>query len=517
MSVSATVPDAPYRMLQNAPAIWRWRSNPAGIVVLGAARNPRRAALIDDDAQLTFAELHRRTNGVAAAWRGAGLGEHSIVGVLARNGALFMEASIAAAKIGADVIYLNGAFAPAQVAEVVAHEGIDVLVYDDELAPAAALATPSVVVTETAIARAAAQTGDVPLAPPTRVGRVVVLTSGTTGRPRGAARGGSTSASKALDAAGILACIPFAPGERAVIAAPLFHGLGLFTANLTLMLNGTVVLRRRFDPEQVLADVTDRRATLLVAVPVMLQRIMELPRRTLDMYDTSSLRVVISGGAALPGELAQRFMDRFGEVLYNVYGSSETALATVALPRDLRAAPGTAGHPVPGVTVAILDDDGRRVDPGAVGRVFVGSPFGFDGYTGGGSKDSVAGLLATGDLGHLDRWGRLSIDGREDDMIVSGGENVFPGEVEDLLSTHPGVAEVSVIGVDDDQYGQRLRAFVVPRASAGATAEQLQTYVHDRLARFKTPREIVFVQTLPRTATGKVLKRELRAMEVESK
>jgi acyl-CoA synthetase (AMP-forming)/AMP-acid ligase II len=515
MSVSASVPDAPYRMLSHLGDIWRWRSNPAGIVVLGAARNPTRIALIDDDAEVTFAELDRRTNAVAASWRAAGLGEHSIVGVLARNGRLFMEASIAATKLGADVVYLNGSFAPAQVADVVAHEGIDVLFYDDELAPAAALANPTVAVTEAAIA-AAGETGNTTLMPPSRTGRVVVLTSGTTGRPKGAGRDGSTSPGKALDAAGILSCIPFAPGERAVIAAPLFHGLGLFTANLTLMLNGTLVLRRRFDPEQVLRDIAEREATLLVAVPVMLQRILELPRRTLDMYDTSSLRLVISGGAALAGELAQRFMDRFGDVLYNVYGSSETALATVALPRDLRAAPGTAGHPVPGVKVAILDDGGRPVPNGATGRVFVGSPFGFDGYTGGGSKDVVAGMLATGDLGHLDRRGRLSIDGREDDMIVSGGENVFPGEVEDLLSTHAAVAEVSVIGVPDPDYGQRLRAFVVPRAGATATAEELRDYVHDRLARFKTPREIVFVSTLPRTATGKVLKRELRTMEVES-
>jgi acyl-CoA synthetase (AMP-forming)/AMP-acid ligase II len=516
LSASAGMPDAPYRLLQSFPAIWRWRSNPAGIVVLGAARNPDRVAIIDDDAEVTFAELDDRTSAIAASWRAAGLGEHSIFGVLARNGVLFMEASIAAAKLGADVVYLNGAFAPGQVADVVVDEHIDVLVYDDDLMPAVALANPKVAVTEAAIMRAAGQGDDVTLAPPDRTGRVIVLTSGTTGRPKGAGRDGSTGASKALDAAGILTCIPFAPGERAVIAAPLFHGLGLFTANLTLMLSGTVIVRRHFDPEQLLRDIVDRRATMLVVVPVMLQRIMELPRRTLDLYDTSSLRLVISGGAALPGELAQRFMDHFGEVLYNVYGSTETALATVALPRDLRAAPGTAGRPVPGVKVAVLDDRGQAVSDGVIGRVFVGSPFGFDGYTGGGSKDRVAGLLATGDLGHLDRWGRLSIDGREDDMIVSGGENVYPGEVEDLLSEHPAVAEVSVIGVPDEAYGQRLKAFVVRRAGTAATSEQLQAYVHDRLARFKTPREIVFVRTLPRTATGKVLKRELRVMKSES-
>jgi fatty-acyl-CoA synthase len=207
-------------------------------------------------------------------------------------------------------------------------------------------------------------------------------------------------------------------------------------------------------------------------------------------------------------------MDRFGDVLYNVYGSSETALATVALPRDLRAAPGTAGRAVPGVRVAVVDDRGRTLPSGEVGRVFVGSPFGFDGYTGGGGKESVGGLLGTGDLGHFDRWGRLSIDGRQDDMIISGGENVFPGEVEELLAEHPAVAEAAVVGVPDDQYGQRLRAFVVLRPGYAVSGDELKALVHDRLARFKTPREIAFVDSLPRTATGKVLKRVLRVAEM---
>jgi acyl-CoA synthetase (AMP-forming)/AMP-acid ligase II len=514
MSVSSTMPGDPYRMLQRFPDIWRWRSNPAGIVELGAARRPQRVAIADDEADVTFAELDRRTDAIATAWRAAGLGEQSTVGVLARNGHIFIEASLAAAKLGADVVYLNGAFAARQVAEVVKDERVDVLFYDDALAEAASLASPTVAVTEAAISRAAEQRDSDRLAPPSRVGRVVVLTSGTTGRPKGASRPGSAGAAKTLDAAGILTCIPFLPGEVSVVAAPLFHGLGLFTSNLTLMLNGTVVLRSRFDPEQTLQDISDRRATVLVAVPVMLQRMLELPAHRLDLFDTSSLRIVISGGAQLSGDLAARFMDRFGDILYNIYGSSETALATVALPRDLRAAPGTAGRPVPGVRLAVLDDDGRPVPDGQTGRIFVGSPFGFDGYTGGGSKDSVAGLLATGDVGHLDRRGRLSIDGREDDMIVSGGENVFPAEVEELLAAHPAVVEVSVIGVPDDTYGQRLRAFVVRRDADAVDADELKSYVHDRLARFKTPREIVFVESLPRNATGKVLKRELRTVEV---
>jgi fatty-acyl-CoA synthase len=298
--------------------------------------------------------------------------------------------------------------------------------------------------------------------------------------------------------------------DTTVVAAPLFHGFGLFGANLALALSSTIVLRNRFDPERVLADIAANRAKVLVVVPVMLQRLLSLPRSVIDSYDTSSLRVVLCGGAALSGELANRFMDRFGDVVYNVYGSTESGFATVANPRDLRKAPGTAGRPTPGVTVRIVDERGERVANGTVGRVLVGSGLRMDGYTGGGGKEIIDGLVVTGDVGHLDRWGRLFIDGRDDDMIVSGGENVFPAEVEDVLMTHPAVAEAAVIGVPDAEFGQRLRAFVALADGHNATEDELKSYVHDQLARFKTPRDVVFVGALPRTATGKVLKRELQ-------
>jgi fatty-acyl-CoA synthase len=270
-----------------------------------------------------------------------------------------------------------------------------------------------------------------------------------------------------------------------------------------------VVLRRKFDPEQVLADIAANRARAMVVVPVMLQRMLALPRRITDCYDVSSLRVVLCGGAALSGTLANEFMGRFGEVLYNVYGSTESGFATVASPRDLRQAPGTAGRPTPGVIVRVADAEGKPMRAGVTGRVLVGSGLRMDGYTGGGGKEVIDGLVVTGDLGHLDRRGRLFIDGREDDMIVSGGENVFPGEVENTLTSHNGVADAAVIGVADAEYGQRLRAFVVRAGGSTVTAEELKDFVHAQLARFKTPRDVVFIDELPRTATGKIIRREL--------
>ena len=182
----------------------------------------------------------------------------------------------------------------------------------------------------------------------------------------------------------------------------------------------------------------------------------------LAKYDLSSLRVTAASGSALPGPLAQRWMDQFGDNLYNLYGSTEVAWATIATPDDLRAAPGTAGLPPRGTVVKIVDHEGKgEVPTGETGRVFVGNEMAFEGYTGGGGKDVYEGLLSSGDVGHFDQAGRLFIDGRDDEMIVSGGENVFPREVEDLLAGHDAVKEVAVIGVDDEDFGQRLKAFVV--------------------------------------------------------
>jgi fatty-acyl-CoA synthase len=244
----------------------------------------------------------------------------------------------------------------------------------------------------------------------------------------------------------------------------------------------------------------------------MLQRILALPESARSAYDLSGLRVVASSGSALPGDLALAWMDAFGDNLYNIYGSTEVAYASIAQPDDLRAAPTSAGRPPWGTVVKVLDPTGAEVAPGEPGRIFVGNTLLFEGYTGGGHKEIVDGLMSTGDLGRFGPDGRLYVEGRDDEMIVSGGENVFPKEVEDCLVRHAGVVDAAAIGVDDADFGQRLRAFVVLAEDAqGVTGETLQDWVRENLARYKVPREIVVVPELPRNATGKVLKRELRS------
>jgi fatty-acyl-CoA synthase len=343
---------------------------------------------------------------------------------------------------------------------------------------------------------------------PAEPGKAIILTSGTTGTPKGASR----SQPKSLDpAAALLSRIPLRAREKTMIAAPLFHAWGFAQFMLGLGLSSTIVLKRKFDPEATLSLTAQHECTALAVVPVMIQRILELDDEVLERYDLSKVRCVPVSGSALPGPLSERWMDLFGENLYNLYGSTEVAWATIATPEDLRAAPGTAGKVPRGTVVRIYDDEGNHIDePGKTGRIFVGNEMQFEGYTGGGNKDSIDGLMSSGDVGHFDEAGRLFIDGRDDDMIVSGGENVFPGEVEDLLSGHEKVAEAAVFGVDDEKFGQRLKAVVVAKKGKKLTEDEVKKFVKANLAGYKVPRDVEFIDELPRTSTGKVLKRELQ-------
>ena len=240
----------------------------------------------------------------------------------------------------------------------------------------------------------------------------------------------------------------------------------------------------------------------------MIQRILELEDEVLSRYDLSKVKAVPVSGSALPGDLSKRWMDHFGENLYNLYGSTEVAWATIATPKDLREAPGTSGLPPRGTIVKIYDDEGNETKQGETGRIFVGNDLQFEGYTGGGNKDVIDGLMSSGDVGHFDDEGRLFVDGRDDDMIVSGGENVFPQEVEELLEGHDSIKEAAVFGVDDEKFGQRLKAVVVSKKKM--SADEVKKYVKTNLAGYKVPRDVEFVNELPRTSTGKVLKRELK-------
>ena len=491
-------------------------SSIAGFAAAARLR-PNQVGVIDERRQYTYKQIYERSLSIANGLRDLGIQEGSQVGVLIRNHAGFIEAMNAVGALGANVCLLNTGFAGPQLRDVVEREKITALIFDEEFEEVVEAAPGSCLriyawqdkdSSGTHLAALANHYAPQPVPKPTRPGSATILTSGTTGTPKGARRSSPTSDAKS--AVGILEKLPLHIGQRTLVSAPMFHSWGFAQLMMGSILGHCFILQRRFEPEKALSALDQHRAELFAVVPVMLQRILSLDSDVLNRFETGCLRGTLSSGSALPGELALRWMDQFGDNLYNFYGSTEAAQTSIAIPADLRAAPGTAGRVPRGTTVRILDDQGQPVARGEVGRIFVGNESQFEGYTGGGGKEIADGLMSIGDLGWFDAEGRLFVGGRDDDMIVSGGENVFPREVEDLLSDRADVHEAAVIGVPDDDFGQRLRGFVVMKAGEVFDENELKTFIRDRLARHKVPREIIHSSELPRNPTGKVLKRVLR-------
>ncbi|MGZ5404885.1 MAG: AMP-binding protein [Nocardioides sp.] len=506
-------PLGPRTLVGLARVLKQWGTGPAGGFATVALTDPHRVAIVDELGELTFSEIHRRSNALARGLAEIGVGEGDSVAVMCRNHRGFVDATIAIAKLGADILYLNTSFAGPQLVDVLEREAPTAVIHDEEfteLLQGADLEHRVLAWTDTddhevTLESLIASHDDSEVEAPERHARIVILTSGTTGTPKGAPRNEA-----GIDAAvSLMSRLPLRRGWRTHICAPLFHTWGFAHLALGMLLGSTVVLRRKFDPEEALRTTEDERCDSLVVIPVMLQRMLALPEETLAAYDLSRVKVVAASGSALPGTLALSWMDHFGDNLYNIYGSTEVAYASIATPVDLREAPSSAGRPPHATVVRILDEDGEQVPDGETGRIFVGNSMLFEGYTGGGSKDLVDGLMSTGDVGKFGDDGRLYVEGRDDEMIVSGGENVFPQEVEDCIVEHEHVADAAAIGVEDEDYGMRLRAFVVLRAGGHLSADDVKGHVKTHLARYKVPREIVFLDDLPRNATGKILKRHL--------
>ena len=512
-------PTWPDRLVTAANALIRFGPTPAAGYTAAAARFPDDIAIIDESGTITFREVHERSNAIAHAMSDDGVNEGDNIGLMMRNHRGFVEALVACSKLGCNALFLNTAFSGPQLTEVCQREKPKALMYDQEFEEVLHDASrrrlryigwrdPEVETKDPTLDELCERGDPSDVIPPAAPGKAIILTSGTTGTPKGASR----SQPKSLDpAAALLDRIPLRAREKTMIAAPLFHAWGFAHFTLGMGLSSTLVLKRKFDPEATLSLTARHECTALVVVPVMLQRILALPEDTLAMYDLGKLRVVPVSGSALPGSVSEKWMDLFGENLYNLYGSTEVAWATIATPEDLRAAPGTAGRIPRGTVVRVYDDDDQPIEePGVTGRIFVGNDMQMEGYTGGGGKDAIDGLMSSGDVGHFDEEGRLFIDGRDDDMIVSGGENVFPQEVEELLQGHDDVEEVAVFGVDDEEFGQRLKAVVVTKKGKKMTEKDVKAFVKSNLAGYKVPRDVEFIDELPRNATGKILKRELK-------
>ncbi len=498
----------------------------ATLAIQGGRKYPALPAVVDERGTLTYKQVDDRSTALARGLNRLGVGEGSVVGVLCRDHRGLIIAMAACGKVGARVVLMNTGFAKPQFADVCARENVKAVLHDSEflgLLDALPADLPRVLTwvddgtdvptgAQTIDDIVAANTSE-PLPAPGKPGGVVILTSGTTGLPKGAPRVKVSP----LTTAELVDRVPFPRKGTMVIVSPIFHGTGLATYMVGATLGNKVVTTRRFKPEHTLALIADHRADMLVAVPTMLNRIVALDPDVIASYDTSSLKTIAVAGSALTPELSNRVQDTFGDVLYNIYASTECGFATIATPAELRSAPGTAGRTPVTSEVVLFDEHDRRIDGADKrGRIFIRSAARFEGYTDGRNKQVIDGYMSSGDTGHFDENGLLFVDGRDDDMIVSGGENVFPQEVENLLAEHGDVSDAAVVGVDDVDFGKRLRAFVVLKPGAQRNPEGIKLYVKDNLARHKVPREVVFIDELPRNATGKLLRRALVEMDVDS-
>lgn len=497
------------------------------IPALNARRNPHRTAIVDDEGTMTFTELNDAVNAVANGLLGLGVRGGDGVAILARNHRWFLIANYASARVGARTILLNTEFSGPQIRDVSEREGARVIIYDDEYSDAVKMASPALGAiralgtnpdspepsssTDETLAELIERSSKDAAPKATKKSSIIILTSGTTGTPKGATRHAPPTLAPI---GGVLSAVPFKAGEVTALPSPMFHALGYLHATIAMTLGSTLVLHRRFTPAVVLSDVATHKVTAIVVVPVMLSRMLDALEAMPTKPDLSNLRIIFVSGSQLGAELATRAMKDIGPVVYNLYGSTEISFVSIARPQDLKKNPATVGPMIKGVKVKILDEHGSELPTGKVGRIFVGTFFPFEGYTGGGNKEIIDGLMSSGDVGYFDSDGLLYVSGRDDEMIVSGGENVFPAEVEDLISGHPEVIEATAIGVEDKDFGQRLRAFVVLKDGAALTEDAIKDYVRNHLARYKVPREVIFIAELPRNPTGKILKRELRQIEI---
>ncbi|NKX86836.1 acyl-CoA synthetase [Nocardia coubleae] len=509
--------------------LWTARSNrrygPQATLIMKAAKEfPDAPALVDERGVLTYRELDKQSNALANALLARGLRPGSVIGVLARDHRGLVLTISAAGRAGLRLAMMNTGFARPQFAEVAVREKVRAVLHDEEFtdllsalpadlprlltwtdsAPTVSLGTPTI---DGLIASAGTELP----APPERPGGFIILTSGTTGLPKGAPRTSLSPVTSAM----FVDRIPFPRRGTVLIASPIFHSTGFATWTIAAALANQVVTMRRFDAETTLATLAAHRAEMLVAVPTMLNRILALGTEVLARYDLSALRVIAVAGSAVSPELSERIQDAFGEVLYNLYGSTEVAICSVAQPAELRLAPGTVGRPPVTAQVALFDDNDRRIErPLVKGRIFARTAAPFEGYTDGRTKQIIDGYMSTGDMGHFDRHGLLHVDGRDDDMIVSGGENVYPLEVENLLAALPGVHDAAVVGVPDGDFGKRLRAVIVAAPGSSLDAHAVKDHVRAHLARYKVPRDVIFLDELPRNATGKVVRRTLEKLDL---
>jgi acyl-CoA synthetase (AMP-forming)/AMP-acid ligase II len=494
------------------------RSHPASALRLHAKNSPERVALVGGGRSFRYGELDALVDGLGAALRRRGVGRGDAVAVVLKNRPEFLMLQYALGRLGASAVNVSWRSTPDELGHVLADSGARWLFADDGARAAAEAASarlgagrvvlvggepgPFVPFAELAEGPAGGAIDDDP-----EGGAIVMYTSGTTGRPKGAVRTFSrdafTQTLRFLDAAA------FDRDDVHYAACPLYHATAYGFVGLTFVLGARVVLGDEFSPASFDRDVRRHGVTHAAIVPTMLYRLVEAARQGALPALPRTLRALFVGGAPLTPALAAAALGAFGDVLYQFYGSTETGIVTFAGPADLRAAPGTIGRALRGNDVRLLDAAGAPVAEGEVGELYVKNPWTFDAYhrdEGATAAGRRGGYFSVGDLARRDAEGRYFLAGRGRELIISGGVNVYPAEVEAALAEHPDVADAAVVGVPDDEWGERVRAYVVAREGRAPEAAALVAHCRERLSGPKVPRDVVFLAALPRTPTGKVLK-----------
>jgi fatty-acyl-CoA synthase len=531
-ATKVVTPVRPARFLQFVRAARQTPIGPHLAVMFHAAAHPDKEALVEYGEngvrRLTWGELDATINRLAGALSTRGLAGGGRVALMLPNGMEYMIAQQALARIGGTAVQIGYRSKAGEIAYILDNAEPKVTIVH-----AAFLDTMRAARTQTgkggamivvdgdnvtdagAIDWARALAASSPEVPPRTKGGdgggVIVYTSGTTGKPKGANRSWKKTGFESV-ADMILQC-GMRADDRHLVVCPLYHSAAPAFVAIMMSLGATVVLMNHFDPEGSLALIQKERITSTLMVPTMLVRIANLPAETIAKYDTSSLRWVMSGAAPLSTDAARRFMERFGPVLWNFYGATETGLVTLAGPGDHVTRPGTIGKRMRGNQIRLLDENGHEVMHGQIGELYARNSTMISGY----HKNDEAtqssqreGFFSVGDMGRLDDEGYYYLESRKHDMVISGGVNIYPREIEDHLHTHPAILEAAVIGVPDPEWGETLKAYIVIRNNAPLSEAEVIDFCRQHLADFKRPRKVTFLVELPRNPTGKVLKRELR-------
>ncbi|ANE43845.1 AMP-binding protein [Deinococcus puniceus] len=443
------------------------------LAVWAARRQPEAVALVDDDGPTTYRELVARADAVAAQLPS----QSRRIGLLGRNHLTFVVTLLACGRLGLDAVLLNITFSPEEVAAVCASQRLDVLVCDDAFVEGLSLESVPIL----PVSAFSGSAEQVPIRRQLSRGSISILTSGSTGTPKVVKRQtGGLALLPTVTA--LLQQLPLRAGAPTLLTLPLFHGHGLATLCVSLLMGAPLYVSSRGTPEAYWRCLVQENIEVLVLVPTVLHRLLNLP----DISKLPALRAIICGSAPLPEALAERTQRAFGPVLYNLYGSSEAGLISLATPQTLLAAPGTVGRALPGVAVQL---NGREV---RVRSGLTPQQTWFD----------------TGDLGTIGAAGLLFLSGRSDDLLVCGGENVYPEQLEARMTRLPDVLECAVVGVPDAEYGQCLHVFIVPSSDAVRLAD-LERDLARLLPRTLRPKHITLLAALPRNAVGKLMRARL--------